>query len=20
MTKIREIYRCPICGNVMEVL
>ena len=20
MTKIREIYRCPICGNVVEVL
>ena len=20
MTKIRQVYRCPICGNVVEVL
>lgn len=20
MTKLREIYRCPICGNIVEVL
>ena len=20
MTKTREIYRCPICGNIVEVL
>ena len=20
MTKVREIYRCPICGNIVEVL
>ena len=20
MTKIKEIYRCPICGNIVEVL
>ncbi len=20
MTKLREVYRCPICGNVVEVL
>ena len=20
MTKLREIYRCPVCGNIVEVL
>ena len=20
MTKLREVYRCPICGNIVEVL
>ena len=20
MTKVREVYRCPICGNIVEVL
>ena len=20
MTKLREIYRCPICGNIVEVV
>ena len=20
MTKIKEIYRCPVCGNIVEVL